>query len=76
MEVGIMSFQNYQRAVSNQLYVGYSLGEVEGFIEASALDEEQKAALWLWAWGHQTPDVQRSFKQADLQSLEQAWNRF
>jgi hypothetical protein len=71
-----MSLQNYQRAISNQIDVGYSFGEVEGFIEACPLDEEQKAALWLWAWARPTPDVHRTFAQAHLRSLEQAWDRF
>lgn len=33
---------------------GSELAEIEAFVERQPLDEEQKAALWLWAWSVQS----------------------
>ena len=48
------------------------LVEVEDFIEACPLEEEQKSALWLWAWLHQPPDVLHSFAESEVLRLIEA----
>ena len=47
-----------QKVVERMLGDGRSLTEVEDYIEASALEEMQKAALWMLAWAHQEPATQ------------------
>ena len=47
-----------QEVVERMLGDGRSLTEVEDYIEASALEEMQKAALWMLAWAHQDPAAQ------------------
>jgi len=42
-----------QKAVTQMLSRGSGLTEIEAFIERQPLDEEHKAALWLWAWAKQ-----------------------
>lgn len=42
-----------QEAVTQMLSGGSGLTEIEAFIERLPLDEEDKAALWLWAWAKQ-----------------------
>jgi len=42
-----------QAVVERMLRAGRSFREVEDFIEASPLEELQKAALWMLAWAHQ-----------------------
>ena len=47
-----------QKVVEWMLGDGRSLAEVEDYIEASALEDMQKAALWMLAWAHQEPAIQ------------------
>ena len=47
-----------QKVVERMLGDGRSLTEVEDYIEASALEDMQKAALWMLAWAHQEPAIQ------------------
>ena len=47
-----------QEVVERMLGDRRSLTEVEDYIEASALEEMQKAALWMLAWAHQEPATQ------------------
>ncbi|MGZ6691842.1 MAG: hypothetical protein ACXVHQ_30945 [Solirubrobacteraceae bacterium] len=42
-----------QAVVERMLRAGKSFSEIEDFIEASSLEELQKAALWMLAWAHQ-----------------------
>ena len=44
-----------QAVVERMLRTGSSFSEIEDFIEASPLEELQKAALWMLAWAHQDP---------------------
>jgi hypothetical protein len=47
-----------QKVVERMLGDGRSLTEVEDYIEASPLEEMQKAGLWMLAWAHQEPATQ------------------
>ena len=47
-----------QAVVERMLRAGTSFSEIEDFIEASPLEELQKAALWMLAWAHQDPASQ------------------
>jgi len=51
---------------------GLSFGQVEDFINACSVEDEQKAALWLWAWLHQPPEVLRMLAESHLRRLVQA----
>ena len=42
-----------QEAVSRMLIGGSALSEIEALIECQPLAEDEKAALWLWAWAEQ-----------------------
>jgi len=43
-----------REAVGRMLVGGSPLAEIEAFIERQPLDEEQKAAMWLWAWSERS----------------------
>jgi len=43
-----------QAAVSRMLIGGSALSEIEALIERQPLAEDEKAALWLWAWAAQS----------------------
>jgi len=43
-----------QEAVSRMLIGGSALSEIEALIERQPLAEDEKAALWLWAWAEQS----------------------
>jgi hypothetical protein len=45
-----VSFRDYRNAVDHQIEAGFTFGQVEDFIDACPIDEDQKAALWLLAW--------------------------
>jgi len=64
-----VSFKDYRNAVDGQIEAGLSFGQVEEFIDACSIDEEHKAALWLWAWLHQPLDVRRTFADAEVLCL-------
>jgi hypothetical protein len=52
----------YQREVENMVDSDATLGEVEdaiGEIDEIALNNDQKSALWLWAWALLSPQAQR-----------------
>ena len=53
----IVTPRDYQNAVDGQVQAGFSFGQVEDFINACAIEEEDKTALWLWAWLRQAGDV-------------------
>jgi hypothetical protein len=42
-----------QKTVERMLTDGRTLGEVEKYVEHCALDEMEKAGLWMLAWAHQ-----------------------
>ena len=58
---GIATFRDYRNAVDGQIQAGLSFGEIEDFINACPIDEEQKAALWLGARADQSAGVRRTF---------------
>jgi hypothetical protein len=62
------SFRDYRNAVDGQIEAGFTFGQIEDFINACALDEEQKAALWLWAWLDQSHGERRTL--GDLEDLD------
>src|SRR5204863_6813620 len=59
------TFSDYHNAVDSQIEMGATFGQLEDFIDACQLDDEEKAALWLWAWRAQPDDVRRSFRDAE-----------
>jgi hypothetical protein len=73
-ENSTVSLRDYRNAVAGQVDAGLMLGEVEDFIEACPLDEEQKSVLWLWAWLHQPPDSLHRFAESEVLRLIEAEN--
>jgi hypothetical protein len=63
------SLGDYHRAVCGQIEAGFTFGQVEDFINACSIVEEHKAALWLWAWLQQSPEVLRTLAESHLLSL-------
>ena len=61
--------RDYQNAVDGQVQAGFSFGQVEDFINACAIEEECKAALWLWAWRRQPRNMQGTCSDADVLGL-------
>ena len=53
------SLVDYQEQVEGMIEAGEMFGVVEDTINAAALVEDQKAALWLLAWSSRDPWVQR-----------------
>ena len=49
---------------------GFTFGQVEDFINACAIEEDKKAALWLWR--QQPGDVRRAFADAEILDFAQA----
>ena len=47
-----------QKTVERMLSDGRTLPEVEGYVEGCALDEMEKAGLWMLAWAHQDQATQ------------------
>jgi len=50
-----------QKGVARMLTEGSALSDIEVLIERQPIDEQQEAALWLWAWPSnrsQRPDCQ------------------
>jgi hypothetical protein len=60
----------HQDVVNGMMAASEPFGEVESFIdEAAALDQDEKAALWLFAWSSREGWVQRQEAQAMLSAL-------
>jgi hypothetical protein len=47
-----------QNTVERMLTDGKTLAEVEEYVDRCALDEMEKAALWMLAWAHQDQATQ------------------
>ena len=47
-----------QKVVERMLSDGVTLAEVEDYIEGCALDQMEKAGLWMLAWAHQDQATQ------------------
>ena len=63
---------HHQDVVEGMMNASEPFGEVETFInQAAALDEDEKAALWLLAWSLRDAWVQRREARAMLGAL--AW---
>jgi hypothetical protein len=54
-----VSLDEYQNQVEGMIHAGDLFGVVEDTINAAAIEEDQKAALWLLAWSSRDPWVQR-----------------
>ncbi|TMB88016.1 MAG: hypothetical protein E6J45_11820 [Chloroflexi bacterium] len=61
-----ITFRDYWNAVDGQIKAGCRFGQVEDFINACAIEDECKAALWLWAWRRQPRDVRGTFADAEV----------
>jgi hypothetical protein len=54
-----LSLGDYHDQVEGMIQAGELFGVVEDTINAAALDEDQKAALWLLAWSSRDSWAQR-----------------
>jgi hypothetical protein len=61
-----VSLGDYQEQVEGMMQAGELFGVVEDIINASALEEDQKAALWLLAWSSRDSLAQRRDAKATL----------
>ena len=49
-----MPVSTVQEGVTRMLAEGSPLSDIEAFIERQQINDEQQAALWLWAWARQS----------------------
>ncbi len=68
---GIGTLRDYHSAVDGQVKAGFTFGHVEDFINACAIEEDEKAGLWLWAWLRQPAYVRRTFADAEVLDFAQ-----
>jgi hypothetical protein len=54
-----VSLDDYQNQVEGMIHAGDLFGVVEDTINAAAIEEDQKAALWLLAWSSRDRFAQR-----------------
>jgi hypothetical protein len=69
---GDASFRDYRNAIDGQIEAGLTLEQVEDFIDVCSVDDEQKAALWLWAWLHGPSGAWRKSAEPHRQRLARA----
>jgi len=70
MDTGL-SLGYHRDVVEGMMEAGEPFGHVEAFInEAGAVDQDEKAALWLLAWSMRDERIQRREAQAMLSALE------
>ena len=60
----------YQREVERMVDANSTLGEVEDAIGKIDLSNDQKSALWLWAWALLSPRAQRERALSMLAGLD------
>ena len=60
----------YQREVERMVDANSTLGEVEDAIGKIELSNDQKSALWLWAWALLSPQAQRERALSMLAGLD------
>jgi hypothetical protein len=60
----------YQREVERMVDADSTLGEVEDAIGKIDLSNDQKSALWLWAWALLSPRAQRERALSMLAGLD------
>ena len=61
----------HQDVIEGMMNASEPFGEVETFInEAAALDQDEKAALWLFAWSFREGWIQRREALAMLSALD------
>ena len=60
----------YQREVERMVDANSTLGEVEDAIGKIHLSNDQKSALWLWAWALLSPQAQRERALSMLAGLD------
>jgi len=56
---GATQLKSTAEAVIRMLSHGTALAAIEDLIERQPLGEEEKAALWLWAWSERAPTPRR-----------------
>jgi hypothetical protein len=61
-----VTLHDYRNAVDGQVQAGFSFGQVEDFIDACAIEEDEKAVLRLRAWRQQSGDARRTFADAEV----------
>jgi hypothetical protein len=64
-----------QKTVERMLSDGGTLPEVEGYVERCALDELEKAGLWMLAWAHQDQATQLRLAKETLALLSSMGSR-
>lgn len=70
-----MALAQYRASVERWMLAGRSLDEVEQeIIEPAALRDDEKAALWMWAWSFLDPDYQRKEAMAHMERLEAVYD--
>jgi hypothetical protein len=72
---GAASFRDYRNAIDGQIEAGFTFEQIEDFIDACSVDDEQKAALWLWAWLRQRSGARRRSAEPSLHRLAGAESR-
>lgn len=63
-----------QHLITERMEAGASLDEMEREIEKSALDEEEKSALWLYAWSYLPGTAQRQGAGAAAAKLAETYD--
>ena len=61
-----MQLASAQTVVEQMMREGRSFRDVEDYVERATLADEQKAALWLFAWTEQAPGAQRRLAKETL----------
>ena len=56
VESKTVTFEDYRNAVDGQIQAGFMFGQIEDFINACTIGEEEKTALWVRAWRRQAGD--------------------
>jgi hypothetical protein len=64
-----MSLDDHRVVVEHRMNAGEPFGQVEVFINEAALDQNEKAALWLLAWSLRDTWAQRREALAMVSSL-------
>lgn len=61
-----MKLVDYEGRIERLVCCGRPFDEVEDIIDAAALSDDEKAALWLWAWSFMDAGVQRRIARETL----------
>jgi hypothetical protein len=55
----MLATSGVQDAVDTMLAQSRTFGEIEDFIDEQPISEDEKSALWLWAWAEQPRFLRR-----------------